>query len=372
MSDSDLMQLALLAYECGSEPGLWPTFLERYAHAVAADITVIQIHRFHEHRSDLIATFGVENRFREEYNNHYSRLNAWRENGRDLYRRSDVLLDEELYPREQLKKTPFFNEYLRPLGGVYSLSGVVKRDSENALMLTALRGERRSNWEASDKRIVEFLLPHVRRACSIQQKLAVFEGGEIVLDSLPIGAVLFTASERLIYVNRTAESVFREDDGLLLKDGVLRAGDSMTDTFIQRAIRSAARMDLPRDATEAVLVNRKSMRRPYQLLILPIRRRFSQFADMALPAVMVLITDSERDISATPELIRKLYGLTAKEAELANKVSSGMSPRNAARELGMQYETARTHLKHIYGKMSISRQSELAALIGHLSKLPAD
>jgi DNA-binding CsgD family transcriptional regulator len=121
-----------------------------------------------------------------------------------------------------------------------------------------------------------------------------------------------------------------------------------------------------------LLVERKSLRRPYQVVVLPIRRQFPQFAGIGAPAVLVLITDPEREIPVAPHLIRKLYGLTPKEAELAEKLARGMSPEEAASELNMQYETARTHLKHIYSRMSISRQSELVALVGRIPKLPAD
>jgi DNA-binding CsgD family transcriptional regulator len=372
MADGELMQLALMAYEAGSEPSLWQAFLEAYARLTSADVSLIQVHRYPQHCSEIIVSHGLKTRLRDDYNNYYSRINVWRENGRTVYRQNNVVLDAEVYPRELLKKSEFFNDCLRAVGGVYSMAGVIARDPDNTLVLTTLRGEQGNSWEVSDKRMVEFLLPHVRRACLAQQKLAIFRAEEMVLDSFPVGIVLFTAGERSIYVNRTAESIFQNNDGLLLRGGVLASDDSTTNALIQRSIRSAARMDVPMEATEAVLVNRKSMRSPYQLVVLPVRRRFSQFAGVAMPAVLVLITDPERETPAPPQLIRKLYGLTAKEAELVTKLASGVSPNDAAQELGMRYETARTHLKHIYSKMGVSRQSELVALVGRLSKLPPD
>ncbi len=372
MADGELMRLALMAYEAGSDPGLWPNFLERYAQATRADISLIQIHHFAEHRSSLVATFGLKARFRDDYNNHYSRVNVWRENGRGVYLKDSVMLDHEVYPRNLLKRSEFFNDCLRPMGGVYSMAGVIARDRHNALMLTTLRDEHRNGWEISDKRIVGLLLPHVRRAHLVQQRLAIFQAQATVLDGLSTGVVLFSADGQPVYANRIAESIFREEDGLSLKQGVLEAFDSTTSTLLQRAIRHAAQMEVSQERTEALLVHRKSMRRPYQLLVLPMRRRFAQFAGIGMPAALVLITDLERDGSAPLHLIRKLYGLTLREAELANKVASGMSPSDAAKAMGMQYETARTHLKHVYGKMGISRQSELTARIGRIPKLPLD
>jgi DNA-binding CsgD family transcriptional regulator len=372
MGEAELLRLAITTYEAGADPSLWPVFLEAYAHASSADVSGIQIHRFPQHRSYLIANFGLESRFRDSYNEHYSRLNIWREHGQASYMPGKMLLDREICPRELLKKSEFYNDYLRPMGGVYSMAGVITRDRECAVVLTALRDEHRNPWEPSDKRIAEFLLPHVRRACSIQQQLWIFQAGEVVLDSIPLGVVLFTADERAVYANRAAEAIFRDEDGLKLRSGVLAATASSTAASIRQAIRSAASLDTLPEGNEVLLVERKSLRRPYQVAVLPMRRQYPQFAGIGAPAVLVLITDPEWEIPVAPHLICKLYGLTPKEAELAGKLARGMSPEQAANELSMQYETARTHLKHIYSKMSISRQSELVALVGRIPQLPAD
>jgi DNA-binding CsgD family transcriptional regulator len=372
MGEAQLFRLVVMAYEAGADPTLWPAFLESYAHLTTADISLFQVHRYPQHRSELITTFGLKERFRASYNDYYSRLNIWREQGQQSYAQGHVVIDQEVYPRELLERSEFYNDYLRPMGGVYSIAGVITRDRGNALVLTGLRDEHRTAWEPSDKRAVEFLLPHVRRAWSIQQKVWVLQAAEVVLDSIPVGVVLLTRDERLVYTNRAAETIFQDDDGLALKAGLLLATDPAANTSIRNAIRSAARFELLSDSNGAFLVDRKSMRRPYQIAILPIRRQFQHFAGMGAPAVLVLITDPEREIPVAQKLIEKLYSLTSKEAKLAKKLATGMSPAEAAGDLGITYQTARTHLKRIYSKMGISRQSELVALLSRVPKLPAD
>lgn len=372
MADGAWMRLALMAYEAGSEPTLWPSFLEAYARLTAADISLIQVHRYQEHRSEIVVSYGLKSVFRKSYNDYYSRLNVWREHGNSLYAQGKALLDAEVYPRKLLEKSEFYNDCLRPFGGVHSLAGVITRDKNSGLVLTVLRDVQRNGWEHSDKKGVEFILPHLRRACSLQQKLWIFQAGEIVLDGIAAGVVLFTSDERAVYANRAAETIFHENDGLVLKAGALAAKNPSVNASLQMAIRNAARMEIQESETGALLVERKSMRRAYQILVLPVRRQFQRFAGVGSPAVLVLITDPERESFAGPQVMRKLYGLTPKEAQLAEKLSTGMSPEEAARELKIEYETARTHLKHIYSKMGISRQSELAALVGRLLKLPLD
>ncbi len=57
------------------------------------------------------------------------------------------------------------------------------------------------------------------------------------------------------------------------------------------------------------------------------------------------------------------YGLTRAEARLALRLAAGKSVRDAASELDMAYETARTHLKRVYEKLDVNRQGELVAKI---------
>lgn len=368
-SESELMRLAVMAYEAGSAPSSWSRFLEAYARVSAADISLIQVHRFAEHRSEVIVSYGLRDRFRADYNNYYSKLNVWREHGQAKFKQQDVVIDPEVYPRPLLEKSEFYNDFLCPMRGVYTMAGVVNRDNSNAMTLTVLRDHHKGPWECPDKQGVELLLPHVRRACAIQRRLWIFQAGEIVLDGLPQGIVLFTDDERAVYSNRTAEVIFAEADGLSLKAGRLFSNTATTNATIQRAIRNAARMEFSPVGTEALLVERTSMRRSYELVVLPIRRQFPQFAGMGAPIVLVLITDPERQAPAATDLIRKLYGLTAKEAELAEKLAAGVSPARAAEEMNVRYETARTHLKRIYSKMGVSRQSELAALVARIPKV---
>ena len=81
----------------------------------------------------------------------------------------------------------------------------------------------------------------------------------------------------------------------------------------------------------------------------------------------VLIVDPERPRAVSRHLMSRLYGLTPREAALASVLSTGATVRAAAAELGITYETARTHLRRVFEKTGTSRQTELIVL---LSRLP--
>ena len=69
----------------------------------------------------------------------------------------------------------------------------------------------------------------------------------------------------------------------------------------------------------------------------------------------------------TPQLddrvLRELFRLTPREAELALALALGASPRQAATELRISTETARTYLRRIFRKTRVSRQADLVRLV---------
>lgn len=78
---------------------------------------------------------------------------------------------------------------------------------------------------------------------------------------------------------------------------------------------------------------------------------------------MIVIVDPE--LEAVPELdaLRRLYGLTKTEAEVAIRTVDGKGVVPIADELAMSLATVRTHLQHVFDKTDTHRQAELVRLL---------
>src|SRR5262245_54759820 len=63
------------------------------------------------------------------------------------------------------------------------------------------------------------------------------------------------------------------------------------------------------------------------------------------------------------DLLRSHFGLTPAEARLTLHLVAGETLRSAEAKLGITYETARTHLKNIFGKTGTCRQAELVVVL---------
>jgi DNA-binding CsgD family transcriptional regulator len=81
------------------------------------------------------------------------------------------------------------------------------------------------------------------------------------------------------------------------------------------------------------------------------------------PLAVVFVTIPEEPQEAPAELLRRLFGLTPAEARLSERLVQGRTVDEAARDLDISTGTARIHLKSVFAKTGVSRQTELVAKI---------
>ena len=67
------------------------------------------------------------------------------------------------------------------------------------------------------------------------------------------------------------------------------------------------------------------------------------------------------------DLVKGLFALAPAEARVAALIGEGLSPRQVAKRLDLSEGNVRTTLKHVFGKMGVSRQNELAVLLTKLA-----
>jgi len=68
-------------------------------------------------------------------------------------------------------------------------------------------------------------------------------------------------------------------------------------------------------------------------------------------------------VSLSPRTVPPQWRLTESEARLVLELVEGASLRNAAKSLGVEYETARSHLKRAMSKAGVNRQVELVSAV---------
>ena len=87
-------------------------------------------------------------------------------------------------------------------------------------------------------------------------------------------------------------------------------------------------------------------------------------------AALVLLVDPASPRRIDPALLKDLLGLTTAESQVATMLAEGYTIRQIAAATGRSEGTIRWHVKHIFGKLGVSRQVELVQLVMSLADLP--
>jgi DNA-binding CsgD family transcriptional regulator len=195
---------------------------------------------------------------------------------------------------------------------------------------------------------------------SIPLLLAGLDG----LDTLGIGLAVCSSSGHLLLANWTAGEIVEAHDGLELNsDNVLCTTQECGQTFVEVVRRAVGVAPGDRAINGAALtVRRPSGKRALTLLVRSVRR-MPATEESPQAAALVLILDSALSVKTTETELGQLYGLTFAEARLANLLMDGKTLNNCACELGICRSTARDHLRSLFKKTRVHRQSQLVSLL---------
>jgi DNA-binding CsgD family transcriptional regulator/PAS domain-containing protein len=362
------LELIERVYAAAEDPRQWDGFLARLAEGTGATVTGFIFEDFGSHRASVHATTGIDPEMVRQYEEYYARKNAWFA-AAGFRLPTGVVQSEELLPNEDLRKTEYYNDFLRKIDSHHGLAATLLHDEKFLSHLSLLRPRRAGPFDREVRPLLLLLLPHLKRALQLHRQIAGLrsdrEAAIEVLDRVPAGVILFDRDGRPVLVNRTGREILDSNDGLILQPGGLAAAaaaeSAVLDRLLRDAIEIAAGRSMLSDSGGTLAVSRPSSRRPFLVFVTPLRPGRAKAPDPR-PAAALFITDPERKVHANGTL-RRLYRFTPTEAEIADKLIQGESLEQAADELEITLNTARTHLKHLFTKTETNRHRELVRVL---------
>ena len=272
-----------------------------------------------------------------------------------------VQTDRMVIPKPEFLNSEFYNDWARPQGLCAALCAVVDYE-DGRQTVVAVNGA--TDFEARDVELYDLLAPHLQRAVQVSQRLGrVKLGGTsagAVLDSLDEGVLLVTAAAKVLFANRAAEEILGDATGLRTEAGLLRTSLSAETAALQRLIGGCAAAGSA--AGGHLCVSRGFARTALSVLVAPVRGA-TGWPSLDAAAAMVFVKDPDRAPALIAGELQRQFGLTPSEAAFALEILKGDGLLSCADRLGISLATARTHLRHIFGKTGTRRQAELAHLI---------
>jgi DNA-binding CsgD family transcriptional regulator len=124
----------------------------------------------------------------------------------------------------------------------------------------------------------------------------------------------------------------------------------------------AAKLEASRAAPQAAQL-RSSHDTMVGLMMAPVKGGRDELGPGSRPERAIYMHEVGRPAPIPETLIAELFGLSLPEARLATLLCTGLTLREAAAEMHIAENSARTYSKIAFSKLGVSRQAELVRLI---------
>jgi DNA-binding CsgD family transcriptional regulator len=261
-------------------------------------------------------------------------------------------------------------DWMKP-HGIYHVGGAqfVDNDSHKA-GIAILRDEKAGVWTDGDLRVIDEILPHLRRALNIHSEFtylrlrqdALLKG----LDRLVIGLILYDSNAQPVYINPTARAIIDSHPGMQLQDGDLFLLNAEDEKNLRKTIIDTAGID-PDDSWKqsvAIGITHPDVEAPLPLLVTPMHANLiTSDLDYDGAKVAVFLSDPNMQQPISIDNLVSVYSLTPSEAQVAISLANGHSIDEIAVRSSHSSHTIRSQLKSVFRKTGVSRQSELIKLL---------
>ncbi len=315
-----------------------------------------------------IAAGGFEDAFVRRYRDEFAPRDPWL---RALVGRppGTVVSSESLEAKHRKEGDPRLDEFLRAHDGGHVLGAVLGERQDDKAVIAVHRPHDAGAHRPAHLRHLELLLPHLRNAVDLVARAGAAEARsaclEELLELLPLGIFLVDAGMQVVLSNRFARRLAATRDGLVIRDGRLRALDPVEDGRLEQIVKAVANT-APGDAPvskSAIGLGRPGRPHSLHVLGLPVSRAAGDALGKVDSTVAILVGDPDTEISASEGVIGALYGLTNAESRLVGALVSGLRVRDLAESFGISEQTIRTQLKRVLQKTGAGRQSELVRFL---------
>jgi DNA-binding CsgD family transcriptional regulator len=298
-----------------------------------------------------------------EYNKHYYALDPFVNLPQDR-----VVTVNELIGDANWRESEFYQQFLKPLDILHALGADIRTEDGLECRLRVARSHRERPFSEHDKALCTVVLPHLKRAVRLHSQLELMDSERRLyagtVDRMLVGTVTLDETGAVLKSNPVADEMLREGDGLRIVNGALRADAAVENRELQRLVRQALSGEtggMPA-VVDAISITRKSARGKLGVLVRSLPRT-GWSKGKRRPSVALFIRDAERKSEASREMVRRLFDLTPAEASLALALANGLTLDEAADGLHIRKNTARAHLRAIFSKIGVTRQTTLVRVL---------
>ncbi|MFT3759179.1 helix-turn-helix transcriptional regulator [Thauera sp.] len=282
-----------------------------------------------------------------------------------------VFLVQDLMTESEWRRTAYYQHWCEPVNVFHVMGADISTPDSGKLRFRLTRPESAPRFSDLDRARCEALLPHLRRALHIHNLLDRSESlGTLysqAIGRLSVGTIVLDDGGRVLEQNLIARELLEASDGLKLVGGRLEASYPSDNRELQSLIRNAFVRQRPDGGDALMAASAMSVSRPSGLVSLGVVVEPVPSQEWAegkgQPSVLVYIRDATGKSLASTAAAKQLFNLTPAETALAMELANGLSLEEAAEALNIRRNTARAHLRSIFSKTGVRRQTELVRIM---------
>ncbi|MFC4595577.1 helix-turn-helix transcriptional regulator [Sphingobium tyrosinilyticum] len=264
-----------------------------------------------------------------------------------------------------LKNTTYYKEWVETMDGSHVLGVDLRMSGGYEARLRLTRAPGGEPFDREETRRVEEIVPHLRQAIELYQRLETSRSEQAVMigaiEQFAVGTVILDHHLKVLKMNEVAASILADGDGIKLVGGRVALSNPARDAEFRRRLKEAVSAS-GTSGRSVFLAERPSGHRDIGIVVQPVQIPGFMHTGSA-PAIALFLGDPERQCVVTSDAVRKLFNFTPTEAAISASLANGVSVIDTAHRLGIAENTVRAHLRSIFAKTGVARQSQLVHLI---------
>jgi DNA-binding CsgD family transcriptional regulator len=351
-------------YDAGACPEQWPCVLSAIAAAAGAEGGVM--FGFSKLRGLVFEYNGALDPHSAAVFKARHANNVWVQ-GMAMQPKNQLVISDMLIKPRELKRTEFYDEVLKPQHLAYGALATLTVGADIEIQFSVQKSVKRGTFTAGEVTSVRRLVPHVRRALGVSVRL--MSGASTrnrlcsLTDCLTCPALTLDLGGEMVEANGHAQRL--AGSGFL---PLSRTGLKLSDPSEQRRLLLALK-DVCHGTTFRTLVLTEGMNR-FEVVcraLHPNARHRNDQAPRQAAALLLLVNPMPAHAVEATGLDFLTSELTVAERRVATVAASGISNAKIASVLGVSLNTVKTHLRGVYSKLGVTRQSELVLRLNRAS-----
>ncbi len=357
-------------YDAAFETSLFPAAMEKIKLYLNGAVVALISEDVLKNEATFVFTSAVDEDWAHRYFGEFMHINPVRGPALPYLKTGDAFSTLTFLTDSEFRASRYYQEWFRPKGLLDTMHSVLERSSMHFSLLSCARFEAQGYSGPQDLERMALIAPHVRRAIAIchLMDMKTFEVSRFVtlVDRLSAAVVFTDQTGRIVHANTAAEKML--DAGALIRrrSGRLAATDDRTSAALS-AILAATITDPIRQADGAAIMLCEGRQR-HVAHVLPLRSGHRAIAGREYGATTaVFIRDVGVDQISAAASLCQIYDLTRRELSVLLALVADHSIPEAAAILGLSEDTVKTHLKSIFRKVGVHKQSALASLVAGIA-----